>query len=198
MPLPGASYGQMTTTDDFLARVSDFAQRLAECGVDALGALFDLTSQRLVRFAVALTGNQYDAEDAVQAALVRLAGDTGLLARTHAPWSYLLRMVRNEVLAQARRQRRRRDAGSLSDLATCRRVDELEQEDTHRAVWLALRSLPPDQAEVVVLKIWEGMTFSQMASILDASPNTIASRYRYAMEKLSRRLAHEQAEVRRD
>ncbi len=53
---------------------------------------------------------------------------------------------------------------------------------------LAVSQLPPEQAEVVVLKIWEGFTFAEIADLIGESPNTAASRYRYALEKLSRSL----------
>jgi RNA polymerase sigma-70 factor, ECF subfamily len=171
--------------------------RLAECGVDALGALFDLTSQRLVRFALAVTRNQHDAEDAVQTALLRIASRPLLLAPTLSPWAYMLQMVRNEALLIARRKKRWVKAGNLDDLLTNCRVDELDREDTYRAIWSALRMLPPPQAEVVVLKIWEEMTFLQIADILEQSPNTVASRYQYAMKKLSKVLAKERQEARR-
>jgi RNA polymerase sigma-70 factor (ECF subfamily) len=46
----------------------------------------------------------------------------------------------------------------------------------------------------VVLKIWEDMTFSQIAEILEISPSTAASRYRYALEKLTQKLAVGDAE----
>jgi RNA polymerase sigma-70 factor, ECF subfamily len=182
----------MAPAADFSQCVRNYADRLAEAGVDALGALFDLTSHRLVRFAVAITRNQHDAEDAVQTALVRVAGRPRMLADVNAPWAYLLQMVRNEALLISRRKTRCTAAGNLTDLVTDRRVDELEQEETHRAVWSALRTLPPEQAEVVVLKIWEAMTFAQIGEILAASPNTVASRYQYAMTKLSQRLARQQ------
>jgi RNA polymerase sigma-70 factor (ECF subfamily) len=51
---------------------------------------------------------------------------------------------------------------------------------------------------VVVLKIWEEMTFAQIGQILDTSPNTVASRYQYAIAKLTRRLAKPLREVHRD
>ena len=156
-----------------------------------MGALFDLTSQRLVRFAVAVTRNQHDAEDAVQTALMRVAGRPQLLSPTMCPWAYLLRMVRNEALLIARRKKRWSKAGNINDLVTSCCVDELEREETYRAVWSALRTLPPQQAEVVVLKIWEEMTFAQIAGILDESANTIASRYQYAIVKLSKRLVQQ-------
>ena len=88
----------------FTERVRDCVDRLSATGVDALGALFDLTSQRLVRFALAVTRNQHDAEDAVQTSLVRVASQPQLLSPATCPWAYLLRMVRNEALLIARRK----------------------------------------------------------------------------------------------
>jgi RNA polymerase sigma-70 factor, ECF subfamily len=185
----------MAQPNEFSERVRQCTDRLSATGVDALGSLFDLTSHRLVRFAVALTRNQHDAEDAVQTALVRMAREPGLLAKAACPWAYLLTMVRNEALQIARRKQRCAPSGDLADLITLCRVDELEVEETHRAVWAAIRTLPPEQAEVIVLKIWEGMTFAQIGEILAASPNTVASRYQYAMAKLSKRLSRQQREV---
>ena len=48
----------------------------------------------------------------------------------------------------------------------------------------ALRALPPEQREVIALKIDGELTFAQIARVLDISVNTAASRYRYALEKL--------------
>lgn len=178
----------MTAPDNFADRVRECTDQLATTGVEALGVLFDLTAQRLVRFAAALTRHQQDAEDAVQAALARLARQPHRLHGIARPWAYLLRIVRNEVLANVRRQQHTSPAGSLADLVTCCPVDEAEREESHRAVWAALRTLPAEQAEVVVLKIWEEMTFAQIGEVLDVSPHTAASRYQYAMAKLTARL----------
>lgn len=181
---------------DFQDRVQECTIRLTTTGVSALGALYDLTSPRLVRLAIAVTRNQHDAEDAVQAVLVRIARRPQLLSQAKCPWAYLLRMVRNEAITLGRKNSRWRTLcnltmQNLSDLVTMRRVDELEQEETHRAVWAALRVLPPEQSEVVVLKIWEGMTFAQIGQVLEVSPNTVASRYQYAMAKLTQKLRTE-------
>jgi len=177
--------GEKTT---FSERVGQRANTLAELGVSSLGGLYDLTARRLVRYAVTLTRNQHDAEDAVQIVLVRVAARPKLLASAKCPWSYLLRMVRNEALGVMRRRKRWSLFSNLADLFTHRLVDEVELEDTHRAVWKALRQLPTEQAEVVVLKIWEEATFAEIGEVLEISPNTAASRYQYAMQKLSRQL----------
>ncbi|TWU38913.1 ECF RNA polymerase sigma factor SigL [Novipirellula aureliae] len=185
----------MATFDNFSEHVRLCALRIAESGAPALAGLYDLTSQRLVRYATTITSNQHDAEDAVSAALVRVSGDPNLLYRSARPWPYLLHMVRNESLVILRRRKRWSLISDLSDLLTRRSVDQIEVEEQHRAVWVALRSLPTEQSEVVVLKIWEAMTFSQIAEILEISPSTVASRYRYGLEKLAAILHTTNAEV---
>jgi RNA polymerase sigma-70 factor (ECF subfamily) len=185
----------MGTPDSLSERVRACAGRIAESGAPALAGLYDLAAQRLVRFAVTITRNQHDAEDAVQTSLVRVVADCEMLRRAAAPWPYLLRVVRNESLVILRRKRRWRLLDNISDLLTGRSVDHLEQEDTHRAVWLALRRLPTEQSEVVVLKIWEELTFAEIAEVLGIPAATAASRYRYALAKLSSQLRGHAAEV---
>jgi len=96
----------MEQSHPFAAQVTVCVERLTESGVAALGGLFDLTSQRLVRYAATITRNQHDAEDAVQAALVQVAKRLRKFCQAEQPWPYLLRIVRNESLLIARRKKR--------------------------------------------------------------------------------------------
>jgi RNA polymerase sigma-70 factor, ECF subfamily len=56
--------------------------------------------------------------------------------------------------------------------------------ETALALQSALRVLPEEQREVVVLRIWGQLTFDEIAGVVDISPNTAASRYRYGLMKL--------------
>src|SRR5262245_9451246 len=82
----------------FPARVPNCSIALANEGVSALADLFDVVASRSVRYAQALTRNQHDAEDALQAAFVRVALYPQGLAEASHPWAYLLKIVRNEAL----------------------------------------------------------------------------------------------------
>ncbi|MCC9657095.1 RNA polymerase sigma factor [Rhodopirellula halodulae] len=175
----------MSHSTPFPNRVSRCLDHMVAQGGDAIAGLIDLTSTRLVRFATTVTRNQHDAEDAVQTVLVKVAQCPRMVRDTNQPWNYMLRMVRNESLAIARRKSRWNIVENLTDLLTVRRVDELEKEETIRAVWRALRKLPMEQSEVIVLKIWEQMTFAEIADVLEITLSTSASRYRYGMEKLT-------------
>jgi RNA polymerase sigma-70 factor (ECF subfamily) len=48
----------------------------------------------------------------------------------------------------------------------------------------ALAGLPQEQREVIVLKVWHEYTFAEIGELLEISPNTVAGRYRYGLEKL--------------
>ena len=54
-----------------------------------------------------------------------------------------------------------------------------------------MKSLPVEQREVVVLKIWGGLTFQCIGEAIHASPDTAASRYRYALQSLRKVIAKE-------
>src|SRR5262245_46189505 len=82
----------------FPARIKNCAARLAQNDLAALGELFDLAAVRAVRFAKTITRNAHDAEDALQAAFVRMALYPRVLAHACHPWAYVLGIVRNEAL----------------------------------------------------------------------------------------------------
>lgn len=163
--------------------IASCARSFAEGDATALGRLFDLTAPRLVRYAQTLTRTREDAEDAVQAAVVRMARNPQSLAAVQFPWAYLLRTVRNESL---RLMSRRRPAASLVvEVAGDNWVtDSLTSAETTAAIQAAVARLPAEQAEVIALKIWEELTFQEIAAVTGESLNTVASRYRYALLKL--------------
>ncbi len=70
----------------------------------------------------------------------------------------------------------------------------VEQREDAALIEGALRSLPPEQREVLVLRVWGSLTFAEIAATLGESINTVASRHRYALDALRRQLkpyAHE-------
>jgi RNA polymerase sigma factor (sigma-70 family) len=67
----------------------------------------------------------------------------------------------------------------------------LEQDELCATVAAALLNLPENQREVLVMKIWGGLSFPQIALALRISANTAASRYRYGLAKLREQLAEE-------
>ena len=151
---------------------------------DDFERLYDALAPRLYRYALMLLVDPAGAEDAVQQAFVKYA--TGRQGRFPVDNSegYLRIAVRNECWRLLKRRGHRKEIA----LESARLLEAVEaplaDEDERRGVEQALRSLPPEQREVVHLKVYEGMTFQRIADLLGIPQNTAASRYRYAIDKL--------------
>ena len=67
-------------------------------------------------------------------------------------------------------------------------------DEWQRELAAAVERLSRDQREVLVMKIWNELTFAEIAETLGISQNTAASRYRYALGALKKILRpHEPA-----
>jgi len=139
-----------------------------------LGALYDVWASRLLAYMMTITRDRSRAEDALQNLFVKLATISPAL---RDPTTYLFRAARNEAISISRR-RKERALDELEVVAVPGRPAEAA------AIAEALDSLPPEQLDVVLLHVYEGLTFREIAEVLDVPPDTAASRYRYALEKL--------------
>ena len=133
----------------------------------------------LVLFALAMTGERSRAQDAVHQVFLKLL-ERGSLADAVDVRAYLFPSVRNAILNDAKARER--------DVSLDSRSAWFDPPDRDYTAELNLRramaSLSDDQRQVTILHIWGELTFSQIADMLGVSPNTAASRYRYALGKL--------------
>ena len=159
---------------------------MADTDERSLEELYKTYCEPLFRYALALTCSRDDAEDAVQTVFVRVIRERQRLARVENVKAYLFRAVRNAAFNTVRGKRRREAMeGSLCaafqvDLQSAKDGDPVGT----RLLCEALDELPLDQREVLVLKVLDEMTFKEIADTVGASINTVASRYRYGIEKL--------------
>ena len=147
---------------------------------DALARLYDAHAAGLFRYALVVLMDHALAEDAVQQVFAKLLATAGGLPES--PAHYLRRAVRNECLTA--RERRAREPAAIDRPVLEAAASEPADPEKRLAIEAALRALPIEQREVVVLKVYEGLTFKEIAEFTDTPPNTVASRYRYAIEKM--------------
>ncbi len=117
------------------------------------------------------------AQDLTQEAFLALVDRGAAVVKIDNVAAYLFSIARNLA---SRYLRRRRPAYNPRDPSEVDSVGAL----ANAAAREALRQLPPEQAEVVALKVWHELTFAEIGEALGISPNTAASRYRYALDKL--------------
>jgi len=156
-----------------------------------LERLYDGHAQPLFAFLLNLTRNEADTRDLLQDIFIKLAREPALLAGVRDERAFLIRLAHNAAIDLMRRRGTREwskeniAADTVSLFAPARDPDA----ETFRAdLSRALAELPPEQRAVVHLKLWEGLTFEDIAGVLDIPLNTAASRYRYGLDKLRERL----------
>ncbi len=122
------------------------------------------------------------AEDVVHSVFLKLLEVTRTMPER--PAAYLYRAVKNAAL-NVRRRHSRELPVPLNDLWF---TDDSLDPEAVLAVQKALGELSEEQKEAVVMRVWGGMTFEEIAESTGVSINTIASRYRYGLNKLREKL----------
>jgi RNA polymerase sigma-70 factor (ECF subfamily) len=145
---------------------------------------FSQLAPGLLLFARQWVRSPADAEDVVQEAFVRF------WRRNHsiASRALLYAMVRSIALDFRRRdsRRARRESDASSEMEQSVQPKFAIEDESQELLAAAVDGLPNEQREVLVMKLWNELTFAEIASVLGISQNTAASRYRYALRALKR------------
>jgi RNA polymerase sigma-70 factor (ECF subfamily) len=145
---------------------------------------FSQVGPGLVLFARNWVRSPADAEDVVQEAFVKF------WRRNHniENRALLYATVRSIALDFIRRdtRRARRESVAVAETEQSTEPKFAMEDESQQALAAAIDGLPAEQREVLVMKIWNELTFSEIGNALGISQNTAASRYRYALGALKK------------
>ncbi|MGE0761594.1 MAG: RNA polymerase sigma factor [Pirellulaceae bacterium] len=170
------------------------AQSGGPIGAAEVAALFLTYETDLRRFLQGLLRDRQLASDALQNTFAKMI-QRGHEVRAEARRAWLFRVAYHEAMLLRRQSATgdrvlrqavwgRRDSEAASDDLIIR------LEDVAR-VQAALRELPPEQAQIVRMRIYEEKTFAVIAAELQIPLGTALARMRSALEKLRRQLSSE-------
>ena len=156
--------------------------------LENLRTLWDAHSRPVYAYLLRLTKSPEEASDHLQDLFCRLARQPEVVARLDGESrGFLMRLARNAVIDQVRR-------GQVRDrifekINAARAGDSIPAADPdqaliRRALESALRQLPADQRTVMVERLWKKRTLDEIAAEHGLSINTVASRYRYGLDKM--------------
>lgn len=193
-------------TLDFEER--DAIRRCQEGEKDAFELLVRRHMRRAAAFALGWTGNREDALDLSQEAFVRAFRALGGfdLSRPFYPWFH--QILRNLCFTQLSRAARTREvpledrlerldegagAGGGVERSVCLSAVPdpevaLERAELRRMVWEAIRRLPTNDREILVLREFQELTYAEIAEVLEIPQGTVMSRLHGARARLRRQL----------
>lgn len=165
---------------------ADLISRVRRGDVEAFNLLVSRWEKRVFNYLHRLTGSQEDAMDLSQEAFLKAYQNIRKLddPARFGPWLY--RIAHNEAHSLFRR---RRPETALEDAPLERKAAPGFSMDLSLAVTAALDRLSPDQREAVVLKVYEGFKFDEIAEVLECPVSTVKSRLYTALDLLKAELA---------
>lgn len=137
--------------------------------------------ERLMRIALALTGDRHEAEDLLQTALERLLRVRPTDVDRE---SYLRRTLYNLAADGWRRRGSWRRKLALLQAGSEQAPAGEAAVDARDALMRLLRKLPPRQRAVIVLRYWGDLSDAQVAALLGCSEGTVRSQAWRALAKL--------------
>jgi RNA polymerase sigma-70 factor, ECF subfamily len=173
----------------------DLVALARERNADAFEVIYDRHATAAYSLARRMCGTRAMAEDVVQDAFLSLWRrlDHYDPARGEVR-SWLLRIVHNGAIDKLRRNRvhdgqRSSDEGIEDRLEAPERTDlDVEQRERAQQVRRALEALPSEQRRVIELAYFDGLTHTQIASMLDMPVGTVKGRMRLGLTKLQAQL----------
>ncbi|GAB2745583.1 SigE family RNA polymerase sigma factor [Nocardioides pakistanensis] len=141
----------------------------------------------LYRYAYLLTGIHADAEDLAQQTLLKAYRSWSRVRAADSPDAYLRRMLTNSYLSQRRPRSRRLEL--LTDSPPDRGLLPDHAAEDRMVLWPHVRSLPPRQRAVIVLRYYEGLSEQEIAEALDCSRGNVKSTAHHALKSLRAALA---------
>jgi RNA polymerase sigma-70 factor (ECF subfamily) len=172
---------------------ADLIQQAARGGVEAFNLLVSRWEKRVYNYLLRITRNREDALDLTQDVFLKAYQNLRKLddPGRFAPWLY--RIAHNEAYSMFRKRRPEIDVEEAEPEAVGTGIavggSSVFPIELSLAVSSALRRLSPEQRESVVLKIYQGFKFEEMAEILSCPVSTIKSRLYTALELLKTELA---------
>ena len=134
-----------------------------------------------------LTGDDASAEDLVQETYARALGAQASFVRGTNLRAWLMRILRNAFVDQARRDKQAARA-DLDDDVVDEKAEPLRTDLAAADIERALLELAPDARAVILLDL-EGLSEKELADAMECEPGTIKSRLSRARAALRKRLA---------
>jgi RNA polymerase sigma-70 factor, ECF subfamily len=148
--------------------------------------IYDRFGDGLFHYLALKLGSRTDAEDVLQETLYRLLRYRARFFLARNPKAFVFRVARNEAFRFISRNGRNSgpDGNHPEVESVVRSVFEGPDPALAARACGALARIPEAQREVIVLKIFQDLSFREIAAVCGISPGTAASRYRYGLDKL--------------
>lgn len=149
---------------------------------EAFGLLYDRYVNRIYNYIYYRTGNHHDAEDLTARTFYKALKHLPRYVDRGAPFSAYLYRIAHNIVANFHRDTSRRQIVSIDDLIiTVPNQQEptaiAEKRDEQEELLQAVRRLPPERQQLLILKLVEQMSNAEIAQVMKRTEGAIKSLY---------------------
>jgi len=153
------------------------------------GTIFEQHRQEVYGWAYRLLGRHHDALDAAQDVFLKWLAQSRRALPEH-PRGWLRQVTINRAIDLLRRRREAPGPGRpAAALTTSEGPDAVEQEELRGDVAAAMEALTEAQRAVLIAKVYDGMTFAEIAAEQGLAVPTAKTHYLRALQAVRDRLA---------
>jgi RNA polymerase sigma-70 factor, ECF subfamily len=158
-----------------------------------LNELIDAHGDRLVRAAYLLCGDKTEAQDLTQETFLQAMKSLPRYRGESSHYTWLYGILRHLCYRHFRKQKRLVIGSEQIDHESIHSIAGEELDEIYRATKLAqaLQELSPEHRECIVLRYYENLNISDIASRTGISEGTVKSRLHYAVRRLEQLLPPE-------
>jgi RNA polymerase sigma-70 factor (ECF subfamily) len=162
----------------------------------AFGALYERYVGRIYNYIYYRTGNHQDAEDLTARTFYRALKVISRYVDRGAPFSAYLYRIAHNIVANWHRDNSRRQVVSLDELVTGTQKKDgpaalAEEREEQDLLLQAVRQLPPDRQQLLILKFVEHMRNAEIAEVMGRTEGAIKSLYHRTLVALREELARD-------
>ncbi|RMG82232.1 MAG: sigma-70 family RNA polymerase sigma factor [Chloroflexi bacterium] len=149
---------------------------------EAFGELYERYVKKIYNYIYYRTGNQHDAEDLTARVFFRALSHIGQYTERGVPFQAWLYRIAHNLVANWHRDRGRRKIIPLDEFVAASLASEApervaEDQEEQELLLAAIRRLPPERQELLVLKFVEGLSNAEIGEIMGRTEGAIKSLY---------------------
>jgi RNA polymerase sigma-70 factor (ECF subfamily) len=192
--------------DDAMSNDADLVEAVRGGDATAYRGLVEKYQGRVYNVIYGMVRNREDAQELTQETFVKAFRNLHGFRSDARFYTWLYRIAMNLAIDLTRRRKRTPISGMDEDvgirdargeIADVHNIDSprkvLERKQLHKAIMDALDQLPEQQKQVILLREVEGLSYREIADVLDLAEGTVMSRLFYARKKLQKVLEAEHA-----
>ncbi len=200
----------MSPTSKAESREADIQMVLAvrEGDTTAYRGLVEKYQTRVYQLIYGMVRNQEDARDLAQDAFVKAYDNLHRFRLESSFYTWIYRIASNVAIDFLRKQKRR-GTTEFDEQIAARDADgamveqhhqdspskTLERKRLYARIMDAMQELPEDQRQVILLRELDGLSYKEIADVMEIPEGTVMSRLYYARKKLQKMLASDRTEA---